>query len=138
MPEKRTAEMLTLNDNSISDTENTISDHAYHKLFKYLADIQKKYKTNIIIFYHPSEILNQDGSITFEPEDGLEAFALAAEEYGIQFINMESDFENMYYEEYHVPHGFITGRLGAGHLNKFGHAAAADAVYDTIIKLEED
>ena len=44
----------------------------------------------------------------------------------------------MYYNENHVPHGFPTGKLGSGHLNKYGHYAVADELYNEIIKLEEE
>ena len=139
MPEKKAAEAKA--DSIQIKMEETIDDidvNAYNRLFKYLSDLQKKYGTNIIIFYHPTEQLNPDGSIEFENDKSLEIFSQTAEEYGIKFINMADDFEKMYYEEHHVPHGFITGRLGAGHLNKYGHAAVADALYDAIKELEED
>lgn len=51
---------------------------------------------------------------------------------------MTNSFENMFYEDHHVPHGFVTGRIGSGHLNEYGHAAVADLLYDAILGLEED
>lgn len=137
MPEKKVAETNSVQTN-IEETTDDIDFNAYDRLFKYLSGIQEEYATNIIIFYHPNEQLNPDGSIEFNSDKGLQTFTQTAEEYGIKFINMEDDFEKMYYEDHHVPHGFITGRLGTGHLNKYGHAAVADALYDAIKEIEED
>ena len=52
-------------------------------------------------------------------------------------VLMTAKFEDMYYKEHHVAHGFCTGELATGHLNKYGHAAMADELYDEILKLEE-
>ena len=37
-----------------------------------------------------------------------------------------------------MAHGFPTGKIGSGHLNKYGHAAVAEELYDVILELEED
>lgn len=52
------------------------------------------------------------------------------------FLNMADRFEKMYTEEHHVPHGFITGEIGSGHINKYGHKAIAEGIHDTITGLE--
>lgn len=49
---------------------------------------------------------------------------------------MTDDFEKMFYEENHVPHGFSTGQIGVGHINKYGHAVIAESLYRYINELE--
>ena len=53
------------------------------------------------------------------------------------FIDMTSDFENMYYESHQVPHGFVTGKTAFGHLNADGHRVIAKSLYDVIVQMEE-
>lgn len=99
--------------------------------------MEEEYGTQILIFYHPTEKLMTDGTIFFNRNGYLEAFSKYAKEFDISFIDMTDRFEKMYYEENHVAHGFCTGQLATGHLNKYGHAAVADELYKEIIKLEE-
>lgn len=119
------------------DTER-VDLEAYDKLFGYISNLQEKYGTKIVIFYHPMEILNRDGTISFGGKEGVEAFSEASEKYGITFVDMGEHFEKMYYEEHHVAHGFSTGLLGSGHLNRYGHAAVAEALMETIVDLESE
>lgn len=91
--------------------------------------MEKEYDTQIIVMFHPFETLNADGSISFAQAEYAEIFSKVAQKYGIGFVDMTEDFEKMYYEEHHVPHGFSTGEIGAGHINKYGHAAIADRLY---------
>ena len=87
--------------------------------------------------YHPFEKLNDDGSISFGKEEYTSVFAQCAEKHDIAFVNMTDDFCEMYESEHHVPHGFATGKIGSGHLNKYGHAAITDRLYQYINELEE-
>lgn len=135
-PETKTSEDKKTNTET-SNSESEIDSAAYDELFSYLKAMEEKYGTQIIIFYHPAEKLMKDGTIYFDRDKYLAAFKSFACEYGISFVDMTDRFEEMYYRENHVPHGFCTGTLGAGHINKYGHAAVADEVYDEIIKLEE-
>ena len=121
----------------VSDPESEIDNAAYDELFSYLKTMEEKYGTQIIIFYHPAEKLMKDGTICFDNDKHLDTFESFAGKYGISFVDMTDRFEKMYYQENHVPHGFCTGKLCTGHMNKYGHAAVADEVYDEIIKLEE-
>lgn len=111
----------------------------YQRLFSYLNSLQQESETKLIIFFHPFEVFNEDGSISFKTDlKQLEMFAACAAENEITFVDMTEEFETMYYENHHVPHGFITGEIGAGHLNKYGHAAIADALTEVIHTLEEE
>ncbi len=110
----------------------------YHELLKYMRSIEDKYGTEIIIVYHPTGELQKDGSILFKPSEKKDLLKKAAGENGITFVDLTADFEKMYYEEHHVAHGFVTGKLESGHLNKYGHAAMASALYKTITDMEKD
>ena len=113
-------------------------ESAYSKLFIYLADIQKEHHVRIIVFHHPFETLKRDGSIFLGDTKKIAAFSDAAIEHGVVFVDMSNQFEKMYYEEHHVPHGFITGKLGVGHLNAYGQATIAKELADVIMKLERE
>ena len=115
----------------------TVDEAAYEKLFLYLKNLEEKYGTQIIIIYHPTEKLAIDGSILFDRDVYSSVFKQYADKNGISFIDMTDRFERMYYEDHHVAHGFCTGKLAYGHLNKYGHAALAEELYNEIIRLEE-
>lgn len=114
-----------------------INDAAYAELFSYLKKIEVEHGTQILIFYHPTEKLMSDGTIYFDRSEYLKVFTEYANNYDITFIDMTDRFEKMYYEENHVAHGFCTGQLATGHINKYGHAAVADELYKAINKLED-
>lgn len=113
-----------------------VDNIAYKTLFSYLKSMEEKYDTQIMIVYHPTETLLADGNISFCSDEYSEAFTAYSNKYGISFVNMLNRFEGMYYTENHVPHGFCTGQIAVGHLNRYGHAAIADELYKEIIRLE--
>ena len=123
--------------NACITTNYTFEEQAYVELFEYLSLMEKKYGTQIIVFYHPTGALNVDGTISFNCDDHLEAFHKYADINGIDFVDLTSEFVVMYYNEHHVAHGFATGRVEYGHINAFGHEKAADALYEKIEQLEE-
>ena len=63
-------------------------------------------------------------------------FSQYAEKHDIGFVDMTNDFKTMYDEEHHVPHGFATGETGVGHLNRYGHAAISESLYQYIRSME--
>ena len=127
-----TVETSKKSDTDVKTEKQIINETPYEQVFNYLQKLEKEYKTNIIIMYHPFEKLNKDGSINIGKEENISVFARYAEKYDITSVDMTEDFRNMYYNEHHVPHGFITGLIGSGHLNKYGHAAIAERLYRTI------
>lgn len=114
-----------------------IDNSQYDELMSYLGDLEKQYNTEIVIVFHPFEKLNEDGTLSFINDSTTDLFAEAAQKYGITYIDMADDFVTMYKTNHHVPHGFITGEIGSGHLNKVGHKAFADALYTVIREMEE-
>ncbi len=100
--------------------------------------MQKENDVQIVVFYHPTEILEKNGNIAFQHKETLDVFAKAAMENGVVFIDMAEPFKRMYNEEHHVPHGFSTGRLCTGHLNAYGHKAIAEELAPRLEKMLED
>ncbi len=115
-----------------------IDVQAYDDLFTYLESLKDKYKTEIIIFYHPFGELQDDGTIKFGSTEHLYAFSSAAKEHNINFVDMTEKFEEIYYKEHHVPHGFNTGEISSGHINAYGHSAVADMMLEEINRLESE
>ena len=106
------------------------------RLFSHLAAAASKNGVKIVIFYHPKEIFLADGSITFLEKEWTGAFADAAKQNGIIFVDMSKSFEKMFYEEHHSAHGFMNGKLGRGQLNKYGHRAVAKELEKVIAASE--
>lgn len=119
------------------ESQAKVDGAAYEELFVYFKELEDQYSTQLIILYQPYEKLNIDGSISYERDKNADVFKSYSEEYGITLVDMTKRFEDMYYKEHHVAHGFCTGELATGHLNRYGHAAMADELYDAILKLEE-
>ena len=117
---------------------DAIDENAYDQFFGYLASMEKEYGTQIIIFYHPTETLDDEAGIVFNTTAALDAFDAYARKYGIDFINMAASFKEMYLADHLVAHGFVTGRVASGHLNANGHRAVAEALYKVINNLEEE
>ena len=111
--------------NSVVGEAETSTANACDRLLRHLADTAAKHGVKIIICYHPREVLRTDGSLSFIGNGSAGLFAEAAARHGVTFIDMSSAFRDMFRREHHVPHGFINGKLGRGHLNRYGHEAIA-------------
>ena len=118
--------------------KDVLLSNMYSQLFSYLGSLQEQYGTQLIIFYHPTGTLQSDGSVKFANQDIKEEFIYNCEEQNIQFIDMTDSFYAMYEQQHKLPHGFVTGVIGSGHLNADGHSAIAEALYQKIIQLEAD
>ena len=129
LTDKKKANNATTNAKPKAVEKVEIDEKPYDEMLGYLQKMENEYDTQIIVMFHPFETINADGSISFAQADYAEIFSKVSQKYGIGFVNMTEDFEKMYYEENHVPHGFSTGEIGAGHINKYGHAAIADRLY---------
>lgn len=125
-------------DGKTSSQESNLDEIAYDKLFAYLSKLESEYGTQIIIFNHPTGSISSDGGITFSDDVSLVLFEQYANKYDIDFIDMTSPFEEMYYKDHRLSHGFITGEIGYGHLNANGHAAIAKELYCLILEMEKE
>ena len=117
--------------------EDAPEGRVYDPLFDYLKELQHEYGVKFLIFYQPKEELQKDGSALFLRDPWIQVFSRKCREYGIAFLDVTEQFEQMYRQEHLVPHGFSTGLIGSGHLNANGHRAIAQAVYGWILAQEE-
>lgn len=118
--------------------DDKVDELAFDELFSFLSELEKEYGTQIIIFYHPTGTFTESGDIVFKSSNALIAFGKFAEKYNIDFVDMTAKFEDMYYTDHLVAHGFITGKLCYGHLNANGHRAIADELFKVIEQLEKE
>ena len=120
-------------------TPDVVSEEAYEGMFSLINDAMQNSQSHLIIVYQPTEILQEDGSITFDRnEDAIRLLSEKSEAYGITFLDMTEAFTEMYETEHKLPHGFITGAIGEGHLNAEGHAAMANALAEVINHLDQE
>lgn len=133
---KKKAEPLATNTNQAANEKPAINEKPFDEMLGYLQEMEKEYNTQIIVMFHPFETINADGTIGFNQADYAKVFSQYAEKNAVGFVDMTNDFEKMYYEEHHVPHGFATGETGVGHLNKYGHAVIAESLYQYIRSME--
>lgn len=124
-----------------ASTEESLppNEQSYDALFEYISRSMNKSTSKLIIFYHPTEMLQKDGSVSFlVNEQYTDLFSKKCDEYGIIFIDMTQPFTEMYNTTHQLPHGFITGEIGTGHLNAAGHKAIAQALADKIAQLRKE
>lgn len=122
---------------STSSDADEIDFDALDTYFEYISGIADKYGTKLIIVYHPTETLTEDGEIVFKENSESSAFAEKASEWGVYYIDLTDAFLEEYDVNHHVPHGFETGKLCKGHLNRYGHKVFAYSVADLITAIEE-
>lgn len=115
------------------------NEAVYDMLFTYLQDVLQDSDAQLIIMYHPTGVLQEDGSVSFAADEAAaRLFGEKCQEYGFSFVDMTQPFVQMYATEHKLPHGFITGKIGSGHINKYGHAKIADELAKCITALEEE
>lgn len=108
------------------------------KFFAFAAKAANKHDTHLILLYHPGDYhLGKEGSLVFDDSDEeYENFCKMCSKYGITVVSTKQTVIAMYEQDHVLPNGFINSTVGAGHLNKYGHAAMADVLADAITKLE--
>jgi len=107
-------------------------------LIKQMKATANAHGVELIIYYHPHLVLQNDGTATSDaPAQELATFRLACDEAGVVFINMEDAFLVEYDESFTLPHGFSNTLVGGGHLNADGHRMVAETLYKTIMSMEE-
>ncbi len=111
-------------------------EECYDLLFSYIEN--NSHGKKIIIFYHPEERPEKDGSLEYRTDENcLSQFSRSAEEHGITFIDLTAASKELWQTEHKTTHGFCTGTAFSGHLNKNGHRIAARHLADCIIRLEK-
>ena len=91
----------------------------------------------LIIFYHPTLHLDQNGSAYTDADPKrLALFRAACEENGVIFLDMTERFLAAYEEEHILPHGFANTAIATGHLNQHGHRMIAEELAELLKELE--
>lgn len=117
-----------VSDDVFQDYENILTD-----LFAQMKSETSEYGAELIIYYHPHLILQEDGSARTDVDVRcLNAFAAAATRAEVTFLDMSEAFLSAYASDHILPHGFANTAPGAGHLNADGHALIARELYKII------
>lgn len=104
-------------------------------LYKKIHDTAESVGAKAIILYYPAITIEQDGSLNIRGT--AEAVKVAKEvcaKNGVILLDMTERYLNEYEIKHILPYGFVNSSVGAGHLNKYGHAMIADE----LIKIMEE
>jgi len=131
---KRQADVISgLKEDSFSEEKIANKE----ELYKTLKLMREQYDGRIIIVYHPTVSINEDGTCSMNIEDGTSLFKNTCEAIGIDFLDVSSAFQKAYEEENVVPYGFHNTMPGIGHLNEYGHKIIAEEIIKLISREEE-
>lgn len=109
----------------------------YIELIRKLSDTSSEIDAKLIIFYHPSLRIHENGNVSIDADEELVSFfSKNCFENGVIFLDMSNPFIKEYKKKNVLPHGFINSSVGSGHLNKHGHKIIAESLYN-IIKEEK-
>lgn len=118
-------------------SENSFSYNESLKIIEYINKITQNYGTEVIILYHPTVSINEDGAMIINrKEEDSKQFKNACDQEGVYFIDMSERYIKEYYENNLVPSGFINTNIASGHINKYGHRFMADEVYKLVMEIE--
>lgn len=96
-----------------------------------LALIRSEYDGRLIICYHPSvEITNEGLKIKYQAT--TPDFASLCEKNKIEFVDVSEAFLDAYQKNFAVPYGFSNTTMGTGHLSREGHQIIADVLFDVL------
>lgn len=94
-----------------------------------ISSASKKENIQPIIVYCPEQHMNRKGELYYNTdEQKLVTFSTACRGKGIAFIDMTSAFDDLYYEENHMAHGFINTSVGQGHMNEYAQEKVASEI----------
>lgn len=102
-----------------------------------LALIRSEYDGNLIICYHPTVAISNDGlGINYAKTTPI--FQEVCEKNNIIFVDTSEAFLKAYKEDYSVPYGFWNTSMGSGHLNVNGHRIIAQELYKILSELKTE
>ena len=87
----------------------------------------------LIILYQPTIRVDKDGELQGS-SNGVDAFSAACVANDIIFVDMTTEFQDLYEERRILAHGFINTAVGEGHLNKYGHQVIAEQLAKVILE----
>lgn len=119
----------------VAEEAEEVSEEKYaEELDATMKQMREAFSGQIIILYHPSVFLNEDGSMSLDQPKYRGVFEEICQQNGIVFADVGEDFLQAYEERQEVPYGFNNVTMGEGHLNRYGHQIIADRLYDLIAK----
>ncbi len=128
---------LKIVDNIQVKNELPYNEDLLSQVFQKVNNILQNYDVKLIILYHPSISLDNEGKIVFSTDNNeLNVFKKLCDENNIIFLDMSNRFRKEYVDNYILPYGFSNTTIGSGHLNKYGHKMIAEELYK-IIKEEK-
>lgn len=102
-----------------------------------LSLIRSEYNNPIILLYHPSVTLSNDGMKIVRDKYTYDIFQEVCEDNNIIFLDTGDAFLEAYRDEYTIPYGFNNTEMCSGHLNADGHEIVAKELYRVIQDLQE-
>ena len=121
------------NEENTNDKQVRGDEWLYDELLRKMADDVSVSGAQLIIVYHPSLVLNEDGSVSAVADEEMNTFfADACSRNDVVFLDMTDNFIRNYTENHVLPHGFSNSSVGYGHLNKYGHEMIANSVCDFV------
>lgn len=110
---------------------------ATEQILQYIARTADDYGCQAVIYFIPDMSVEEDGRLAFGVEESARGqFGEFCREQGILFIDMTEQIAAAYETEHRLASGFSNTTVGYGHLNAYGHALLADAIYEAV-KAEE-
>ena len=125
-------------DDSDMDVQALLYNKELDQYMKKLGKLADESGIVLILFYLPSVMINEDGSIGIGVDlEEISKISSVCQNYGIRFVDMSEAFSNNYQKNYELPYGFSNTEIGHGHLNRIGHNLVANELYKTILCLED-
>jgi hypothetical protein len=130
------AEKKVSNDGAL--LEDPSSKRSFDMLLERITRVTEENSVTPIIVYYPPTQLSKNGDISYMSDDVLFAyFKNYFSQKNISVIDMRARFSKFYEEKNILPFGFLNSPVGSGHMNKYGHALTAEALFDEIKELEK-
>lgn len=131
-----------INNSKVNDNDNKNDSYFNYELtntlIEYIRDIADKCKTKVIIMYHPSVSIEEDGSLNTTNDFYVSnSFEEMCNNNGIYFLNMNDRYLSEYKKDYTVPTGFINTGVATGHINEYGHKMMAEELTRLIQGMDE-
>lgn len=113
-----------------------IDDDEYKTVVKRCLElIRSECDVPILFVYHPSTVIQPDGTLSIERSTTVDIFSELCYADGIDFIDIGDRFLAHYSEYYELPYGFSNTTPGNGHLNQVGHQIMAETILDYLTEV---
>lgn len=104
-------------------------------LEKTLRNIKTTVNIPVIIINLPYEELTSDGELTVSDDNNI-IWKNACDEAGVTYIDMTDSWMQLFDNDKELAFGFSNTSPGSGHMNKAGHKAVGEKLYETLIQYD--